>query len=117
MPKTRLKVALEVRQAFNDAEQAAEQSAAALARCVAVLVEARREAKLSPLAGAAIMALVSKGSQSAMDACQQMLAAHPLLSDMGRELKVIGYGPDGGCVPNEPFTGASGTLRVVGVGT
>lgn len=113
MGKIRSDVAAEVREAFRTAEAAAEHSAAAIARCVAVVIEARAKAKLPPIAAAEAIALIARGSQSAIDARQQMLAAHPLLTELGRELKVISFGPDGGCVPNTPFTEAASPLRVV----
>lgn len=113
MGKIRSDVAAEVRDAFRAAEAAAEHSAAAIARCVAVIIEARSKAKLPPIAGADAIALIAKGSQSSLEARQHMLAAHPLLTELGRELKVISFGPDGGCVPNAPFTEAGALLRVV----
>lgn len=113
MAKIRSDVAAEVRDAFRAAETAAEQSAAAIARCVAVLIEARTKAKLPPIAGAEAIALVAKGSQSSLEARQHMLLAHPLLAELGRELKVLSFGPDGGCVPNVPFTEGTGGLRIV----
>ena len=114
MPKTRIEVAHEVRDAFSAAEQAVEQSAAAIARCVAVLIEARARARLSPIAGADVIALMAKGAQSSLDARQCVLAAHPLLAEIGRELRVIDFGPSEECVPNRPFVSATTTLRVVG---
>lgn len=114
MGKVRSEVAAEVREAFRTAETAAEQSAAAISRCIAVLIEARAKAKLPPVAAAEAIALIAKGSQSSLDARQHMLAAHPLLTELGRELKVLSFGPDGGCVPNSPFTEGATPLRVVG---
>ncbi len=113
MPKTRLATAIEVRAAFRAAEEAVEVAAAATAKCIAVLVEARRDAKLPPLAGAQVIALVGKGSQAALDARQNMLDAHPLLMELGKELKVISFGADGGCVPNSATIGTERVLRVV----
>ncbi len=113
MGKIRSEVAVEVREAFRAAEAAAEQSAATIARCVAVIIEARAKAKLPPIAAAEAISLIAQASQGAIDARRHMLAAHPLLTELGRELKVISFGPDGGCVPNSPFTEATSPLRVV----
>ena len=114
MPKTRLATAIEVRNAFRTAEEAVEVAAAAVAKCIAVLVEARRTAKLPPLAGAQAIELVGKGSQSALAARQNLLDAHPLLLELGQELKVVGFGVDGGCVPNSASLDSDRRLRVVG---
>lgn len=110
----RLEVAREVHQVFVEAEVAAERSAAALARCCALLVEARRRAGLPPSAAEQAISLVSKSVQSAMDARANVLAAHPLLAQLGIDLDVMSFGPDGQCVPNRPFTEASSSLKVVG---
>jgi hypothetical protein len=113
MGKIRSEVAVEVRDAFRTAEAAAEQSAATIARCMAVIIEARGKAKLPPVAAAEAIELIAKGAQSSFKARQHMLAAHPLLAELGRELNVLSFGPDGGCVPNSPFTEAASPLRVV----
>lgn len=114
LPKTRIEVATDVQQAFHLAEQAVEASAAALARCTAILIEARGRAKLPPLAGSKMLALMAQGTQNAINARQQVLEAHPLLAELGRDIGVLAYGPSEECTPNQPFVGATTPLRVVG---
>jgi hypothetical protein len=113
MPKLRAQIAEEVNQAFLAAEQAAEVSAAAIARCVATVIEARGRAQLPPIAGADVIALLAESSRNALDARRAIIAAHPLLEQIGRDLGVISYGPDEKAVPNQPFVGATSPLRVV----
>lgn len=116
MPRTRIEVAREVYDAFRIAEEAAEHSAAAAARCVAVLIEARVRAQLPPVAGADIFALMGDCAASALRARQQVVAAHPLLDRLASDFGIVGYGPDKQPVPNEPFTTGANALRVVAAG-
>ncbi len=113
MPKTRLEVAREVYAEFRAAELAAEQSAVAIARCAAMLIEARAKAQLPPSVGADIFALMARSSGSAFDARQTIVAAHPLLDQLARDLRITGFGPDKEPVPNSPFVGAWTPMRVV----
>jgi hypothetical protein len=114
MPRTRIEVAREVYEVFRNAEDAAEQSAAAIARCVAVLIEARSRAKLPPVAGDDILALMGECTTNALLARRQVIAAHPMLDDLAKQFGIVGFGPDKAPVPNEPFfTGATAPLRVV----
>ena len=114
MPRTRLEVAREVHDVFKQAEEAVELSAAAVARCLAVLIEARIRAKVAPGLGSDAMAVLATASTHALEARRQVLAAHPMLDAVARDLGVVGYGPDKEPVPNEPFfQGASTPFRVV----
>lgn len=112
MPRTRQEVAKEVYAAFRDAEEAAERSAAAVARCMATLVEARGKAKLPPTVGTEVFALLSRCTTSALDARQSIVAAHPLLDEVAQEWGIRGYGADKEQAPNQPFVGANSPLRV-----
>jgi hypothetical protein len=113
MPRTRLEVARDVYDVFRAAEEAAELSAAAIARCAAVLIEARAKAHLPPAAGSDIFALMARSTGSAFDARQAIVAAHPLLDQLAADLGIVGYGPDKETVPNSPFVGARTPMRVV----
>ncbi len=113
MPKTRLEVAREVYEAFREAETAAEHSAATIARCAATLVEARGKAHLPPAVGSEIFSLMARSSNSAFDARHAIIAAHPLLDELARNLGLVGFGPDKEPVPNSPFVGARSPMRVV----
>jgi len=113
MPRTRLEVAREVYEVFRAAEAAAEHSAAAIARCTALLIEARAKAHLPPAVGFDIFALMAKSSGAAFDARQSIVAAHPLLDQLAADLGIIGYGADKESVPNSPFVGARSPMRVV----
>lgn len=114
MPKTRLEVAREVYEVFRTAEEAAEQSAIAVARCAALLIEARSRAKLPPAVGSEIFELLTRSSGAAFEARHAIVSAHPLLDRLAADLGITGYGPDKEPVPNSPFTGARSVVRVVG---
>ncbi|TCP96318.1 hypothetical protein C8J46_10912 [Sphingomonas sp. PP-F2F-A104-K0414] len=113
MPKTRLEVARGVHAAFREAENAAEHSSATIGRCAATLVEARGKAHLPPAVGSGIFSLMARSSSSAFDARHAIVAAHPLLDDLARNLGLVGVGPDKELVPNSPFVGARSPMRVV----
>lgn len=113
MPRTRLEVAREVYEAFRAAETAAEHSAATIARCAATLIEARGKAHLRPDAGAEIFSLMARSSSSAFEARHAIVAAHPLLDELARDLGIVGFGPDKEQAPNSPFVGARAPMRVV----
>ena len=113
MPKTRLEVAREVYKAFREAESAAEHSAATIARCAAILVEARGKAHLHPAAGLEIFSLMARSSSSAFEARHAILAAHPLLDELANDLGLVGFGPDKEQAPNGLFAGARSPMRVV----
>ncbi len=114
MPRTRQEVAKEVYAAFLEAEEAAEKSAAAVARFTAILVEARGRAKLPPAVGTDVFVLLGRCTASALDARHHIVSAHPLLDQIAKEWNITGYGPDKEQVPNQPFVGATTPLRVVG---
>lgn len=113
MPRLRTQIATEVNNAFLAAEQAAEASAAAIARCLAVLIEARSRAQLPPITGAQVMDLLAESATNSLHARKTIIAAHPLLEQLGRDLGVISYGPDEKPVPNLPSVRASNPIRVV----
>lgn len=113
MPRLRTQVATEVNDAFLAAEQAAEASAAAIARCLAVLIEARSRAQLPPVTGADVMELLAESAKNSLHARKTIIAAHPLLEQIGRDLGVISYGPDEKPVPNLPSIAAGHRMRVV----
>lgn len=113
MPKTRMEVAREVYEAFREAEAAAEHSAATIARCAAILVEARGKAQLPPAVGSEIFSLMARSSSNAFEARHAIVAVHPLLDDLARDLNLVGFGPDKEQVPNSPFVGARSPMRVV----
>jgi hypothetical protein len=108
-----LEVAREVYEVFRAAEEAAEQSAVALARCTAMLIEARGRAKLPPAAGSEIVQLLARSSGAAFEARHAIVSAHPLLDQLAADLGIVGYGPDKESVPNSPFTSARSLVRVV----
>ncbi len=91
MPRTRLEVAREVYEVFRAAEEAAEQSAVAVARCTAMLIEARGKAKLPPAVGSEILQLLARSSGAAFEARHAIVSAHPLLDQLASDLGIVGY--------------------------
>ncbi|WP_342250111.1 hypothetical protein [Sphingomonas sp. OTU376] len=99
MPKTRIEAAQAVAQAFFPAEQAAQDSAAQGARCIATIIEQRIKAQLPPQTGAEALALIATATGQAVAAANSFADAHKLLAGLSEDLGIpLTFGPD--CEPN-----------------
>jgi hypothetical protein len=99
MPKTRIEAAQAVAHAFLPAENAAQQTAAHGARCIATIIEQRTKAQLSPSTGAEALALIATATEQAVAAANNFASAHQLLAALSDDLGLpMTFGPD--CEPN-----------------
>lgn len=96
---------------FIAAEKAIETAAECAARCVATAIEQRAKANLPLNTGVEALQLIADALNGTLAARAQIIAAHKLLAEIPKELRIpMGYG-DTGC-PGERAE-AGGHLSVV----
>lgn len=100
MPKTRTEAVLNVKSAFLPAERSAESAAAQGARCIAVIIEERKRARLPFDTAAEALDQIVMATNMALESRKHFIAAHRLLAALPAAMGVeVAYGPDE-CPPN-----------------
>ncbi|MES1972942.1 MAG: hypothetical protein V4472_10835 [Pseudomonadota bacterium] len=105
MRKARVAAVTAVKQEFLTAEQAQDDATISAARCVATMLEARRDANLPLNTGIEALAEMSRAVTLSLEARACIIRAHPMLAALPGQIGITGYGDGLPCPPVDAPSG------------